>query len=153
MNQEKLIGYIKGEITSELEILEILNWIESSPENQNSYNQLKSLWVVSGLDHPDQLVIPPFPYPKAKRQLFSEVVLRSFMKYAAIFILAFILGSLSLYLIDKGERNQLSSLYNTIEVSYGQRSQIILYDGTKVWLNSGTIFKYPVTFSHNTGDV
>ena len=47
MNEEKLIRYIQGEISSELEILEILDWIEASPENQKSYNQLKNLWVAT----------------------------------------------------------------------------------------------------------
>lgn len=38
-------------------------------------------------------------------------------------------------------------------VPKGQRSQILLPDGTKVWLNAGTIFKYPSSFLKNSREV
>jgi len=153
MNQEKLLRYIKGEITSEAEIVEILDWIESSRETQKNYNQLKNLWVVSGLDHPYQVSFPAFSFSKTKQIPFQNRHWGSLLKYAAVFVLAFVLGSLSLYLKNKSERNALSAQYNTIDVPYGQRSQITLYDGTMVWLNSGTKLKYPVIFSPNSRDV
>ena len=153
MNEEKLIEYIKGGITSESETVEILDWIESSPENQKQYNQLKNLWVITGLDHPELLALPVFSFPKDKQFRFHKSQFVSFMKYAAVFFLAFVLGSLTHYFMNRNENNELSSLYNTIDVPYGQRSQITLYDGTKVWLNSGTKFRYPVAFSSKTRDV
>ena len=153
MNEEKLIEYIKGDITLEIKTVEILDWIESSPENQRSYTQLKNLWVMTGLDHPDQVAIPTFTFPETERILLPDSLFGSILKYAAVFMLAFVMGSLSLYFINRSERKELSSLYNTINVPYGERSQISLYDGTKVWLNSGTKFRYPVVFSRNTRDV
>lgn len=153
MNEEKLVGYIRGDVTSEIEIVEILDWIEASADNQNKYNQLKNLWVATGLDHPAEIEIPAFSYPEPKRIELQNVLFSPLLKYAAVFILAFVLGSLSLYFINRSQNNQLSSLYNTIEVPNGERSQILLYDGTRVWLNSGTKFKYPVAFSRNTRDV
>ena len=153
MNEEKLIRYIKGDLISEDEIVEILNWIESSPGNQKSYTQLKNLWVITGLDHPDQVRIPTFSFPVAKPTPLSKNIFRSVLKYAAVFILAFSLGSLSLYLRNKIESSKLSSIYNTIIVPYGERSQIWLHDGTRVWLNSGTKLRYPVVFGRNTREV
>jgi transmembrane sensor len=153
MNEEKLIGYIKGDITSESETVEILDWIESSPENQKQYNQLKNLWVITGLGHHELLALPVFSLPNNKQIRFQKSLFVSFMKYAAVFFLAFVLGSLTHYFMNRNERNELSSLYNTIDVPYGQRSQITLYDGTKVWLNSGTKLRYPVAFSSKTRDV
>jgi len=153
MNEKKLIDYIKGDLISEDEIVEILNWIESSPENQKSYTKLKNLWVITGLDHPDQVAIPTLSFPEAKTTPLQKNLFRSVLKYAAVFILAFALGSLSLYFLNKSENSKLSSIYNTIIVPYGERSQISLYDGTKVWLNSGTKLRYPVVFGRNTREV
>lgn len=153
MNEEKLLGYIRGEIRSEAEIVEILDWIESSPENQKNYTQLKNLWVVTGLDHPDQVAIPAFSFGKTRPIPVQYHLWGSLLKYAAVFVAAFVLGSLSLYLTRQSERNALSAQYNTIEVPYGQRSQITLYDGTKIWLNSGTKLKYPVVFGANSRNV
>jgi ferric-dicitrate binding protein FerR (iron transport regulator) len=153
MIEEKLIRYIQGGITSDKEILKVLDWIESSPENQQRYSQLKNLWVITGLEYPEPIAIPAFPYPENENVFFQKRFYLSLLKYVAIFIIAFLLGSVSLYLVDRKERNQLSAIYNTIEVPYGKRSQITLYDGTKVWLNSGTTFKYPIVFSTSTRDV
>ncbi len=152
MNEEKLISYIKGEIYSSEEISQILDWIELSAENQEQYNRLKNLWVITGLDQSPDAEVPVFFHPGKKVPMRSTII-RSFLKYAAVFILAFILGYGSLYFISKDQPSQYSGLYNTIDVPRGQRSQITLYDGTKVWINSGTILKYPVTFSKDTREV
>ena len=153
MNEEKLIRYIQGEKSSELEILEILDWIDANPENQKTYTQLKNLWVATGLHQEQSMAIPPFNYSKTESVLVFKHDFRSVFKYAAVFILAFALGSGCLYFYNQIERNQFSDIYNIIEVPYGDRSQITLYDGTKVWLNSGTKFRYPVAFSSKKREV
>ena len=43
--------------------------------------------------------------------------------------------------------------FNTIEIPRGGEYQLILSDGTKVWLNSGTSIKYPVAFAANSREV
>lgn len=43
--------------------------------------------------------------------------------------------------------------FNTLLVPYGKRSEIILADGTKVWLNSGSKLVYPNFFSGNKREV
>jgi hypothetical protein len=37
-------------------------------------------------------------------------------------------------------------VYNTLKIPYGKRFQVILSDGTAVYLNSGTTLRYPVKF-------
>ena len=43
--------------------------------------------------------------------------------------------------------------FNTIEIPRGGEYQLILSDGTKVWLNSGTSIKYPIAFAANSREV
>ena len=45
---------------------------------------------------------------------------------------------------DKKELSQL--VYNTLDVPYGKKFQLVLSDGTEVYLNSGSSLTYPVTF-------
>lgn len=40
--------------------------------------------------------------------------------------------------------------YNELTVPYGKKFQIVLSDGTEVFLNAGTSFKYPVKFINGT---
>ena len=50
---------------------------------------------------------------------------------------------------NKNNKNTLE--YNTLNVPYGKRFNLVLSDGTKVNLNSGTSFRYPANFilGHN----
>lgn len=46
--------------------------------------------------------------------------------------------------LDSGSKEKL--VYNTLNIPYGKRFELILSDGTHVYLNSGTSIKYPVKF-------
>ncbi len=48
------------------------------------------------------------------------------------------------------KNQELKSLvYNTLDVPYGKKFQIVLSDGTEVYLNSGSSLTYPVAFYDN----
>ncbi len=74
----------------------------------------------------------------------------TFMKYAAILIVAFVSGLFVHTLLT--DRNQAVQ-YAEVEVMYGQLGHLFLFDGTEVWLNSGTKFKYPNKFNQNERNV
>lgn len=70
------------------------------------------------------------------------------LKYAAVLLLAFVAG----YYYQSMNRNQ-NVQFADIEVMYGQTGHLFLFDGTEVWLNSGSKFKYPNQFNQNERDV
>ncbi|MFX7333310.1 FecR family protein, partial [Acinetobacter baumannii] len=49
------------------------------------------------------------------------------------------------YVSDPG--NAADALYNTMTTARGRQYQLVLADGTKVWLNAASSIKYPVAFS------
>ncbi len=63
----------------------------------------------------------------------------------------------SLTLNDRTTINQnidkKSTVYNTLIVPFGHRSELILSDGSHVWLNSGSKLVYAVKFDNNRRDV
>ena len=48
---------------------------------------------------------------------------------------------------------QISSAMNQIIIPYGKRSDIVLADGTHIWLNSGSQLSYPVKFKADSREV
>lgn len=49
--------------------------------------------------------------------------------------------------------NYNSLVYNTLLVPYGKRSEIVLSDGSKVWLNSGSKLIFPAAFTSEKREV
>lgn len=46
-----------------------------------------------------------------------------------------------------------SSEFNQLMVPYGKRSRLTLSDGTKIWVNAGTIVTYPVEFGKKSREI
>lgn len=72
-----------------------------------------------------------------------------FTRVAAIFILPLLVYSV--YLTSKtkpAETHQI--VWQTVKTPAGMQTDFLLPDGSHVWLNSGTVFKYPVSFVGNT---
>ncbi len=61
------------------------------------------------------------------------------------------IGNSKSYQQDTSETNKL--IYNTLIVPYGKRSEIVLSDGTKVWLNSGSKLVFPSAFRSENREV
>jgi transmembrane sensor len=77
-------------------------------------------------------------------------ILKVYQKVAA-FLLIPIIGFGILYWVNSSSQSK-GAMTETI-APRGQKSQIVLADGTKVWLNSDTKIKYPGNFSKNQRDV
>ncbi|MBC7000562.1 FecR domain-containing protein [Cytophaga sp. FL35] len=56
-------------------------------------------------------------------------------------------------LVEQQKGQSKSQIYNTLMVPYGQRSKILLSDGSQVWLNSGSKLIYPIAFETNKREV
>ena len=142
--------------------IELFNtWIEESEKNVRYFKQLQNIWNYS-VNYREYKSIND---TKAWRQITSQIykpklslgVISStnILRYAAIIIFAFVLGSTGMYFFNvKNEvKNGLFDSYNIVSVPLGSKTQIELPDGTKVWLNAGTELKYPTFFTGSTRSV
>jgi ferric-dicitrate binding protein FerR (iron transport regulator) len=80
--------------------------------------------------------------PAAGRKNRFTVIL----KYTAVFIIAFSLGTLFYYLYPN-HRKTKKVTYNEIITQKGQKAKVLLSDGSIVWLNAESRLKYPTSFS------
>lgn len=90
------------------------------------------------------------PRPKA----FTTTLYHYFSKAAAILLIPLLLLSAYFYFNPVGRsEKEVSVTWREIYTKPGTRQQIDLADGTRVWLNDGTTFRYPVTFSGEKREV
>lgn len=140
MDDELLIAYFKGEVSDE-EAQQITEWIEAKIEHQRYYQQLCRLFEVSYWieDIPEQTEIA---FPKKTKALPWKHYVISFMKVAAIFVLGF-----ALHFFLNWQKTTHHELQHQIHVPTGQHVEIMLADGSKVWLNSGSTLTFPSKFN------
>jgi ferric-dicitrate binding protein FerR (iron transport regulator) len=142
-----IVNELIGESTIE-EKKKFNNWINSNIKNESFYNQLKTYWQMSEeKEEPSELVLERL----RSKYLSNDVVKLDFgnpkrnfylniLKYASILLLLIIT---SIYVsIEEDEVN-----YFTLNVPNGQRSNMVLPDGSEVFLNSGTTLKYAQNFN------
>ena len=140
MDDELLIAYFKGEVSDE-EAQQITEWIEAKIEHQRYYQQLCRLFEVSYWieDIPEQTEVA---FPKKTKALPWKHYVISFMKVAAIFVLGF-----ALHFFLNWQKTTHHELQHQIHVPTGQHVEIMLADGSKVWLNTGSTLTFPSKFN------
>jgi ferric-dicitrate binding protein FerR (iron transport regulator) len=75
------------------------------------------------------------------------------MKVAAIVVPFFILGGILSYFILENRQKPENITYTEIRAPYGARTEIILPDGSKVWLNAGSRIKYMNIFNRDNREI
>lgn len=128
---ERLLKYIQGEVSPQ-ETEQVVRWIDACEENRRQYMALRRLYEIS-LWNNDAIQV--------KRRINPRRFGLSILKYAAILTIAFA-GAL-FYLCTQKEEAKMQTLY----VPSGQRAELILADGTKVWLNSHSTLRFPEHFT------
>ncbi len=157
--------YLEGK-TSAGESERILLWLKN-PENETlSRKILEDIWNNSTIqlngDVPDfsamfyriyqQMGSPDFSsvHPKTKLSPFFVV----FSKIAAVLIFPLLLTSVYLFYNPPGRQVAGSSLLtHEIYTRPGTRTKLQLHDGTLVWLNDGSTFRYPEHFDSGKREV
>ncbi len=141
--------YFQG-ILPEGDIKKIEHWKSLSVENEQIFTNSMKAW--EGTEHLKRM----YNYNVAKA--LSKVNIRlkksgkqrmaSFLqKAAAILILPFIISTLYLGIQSNTDQIAQDISWHTIKTPVGIRSEYLLPDGTKVYLNSKSSLSYPTNFS------
>jgi len=147
MDKSLLMKYIAGNC-DEHEKLIIMEWLDAEPAHMKEYMALRklydiTLWQMSSAS--------PVVHNKEYRSFLGRG--RSFyvelMKIAAILII----GIIILHYSSPFHTIERPVFMQTLFVPAGQRAEITLEDGTKVWLNAKTTLIFPNQFTGKTREV
>ncbi len=149
---KKIIKYLEGKSTVK-EQQELLSWMREA-NNLSRFNNIKEEWW---REHKSEKSAYDLSLNRLsdrlteKRQLEKSKKLSQFYKYAAVVLL---LVSLGTSLLFTQYANKKAGLQLTeVSTDFGQISNILLSDGTKVWINSGSTVTYNNYYGINNRDI
>jgi len=158
-NDIDLITRVLNGEASEEERDALLEWIDGSKSNQKLFFEMKDIWEVSHAST-DSRFNADLSWEKFKEQLDSKEqeeekgrrrqIFYSFLKMASIVIISIGLSWLAFSLTTA--KKPLTAK-NEVITPIGSKTQIVLPDGTKVWLNSGSNLTYYSDYNGQSRDV
>ncbi|MDR2950328.1 MAG: FecR family protein [Prevotella sp.] len=135
MEDEVLFRYIKGEASSQ-EKKSVILWIHETEENKQKFREYRRLYDILAWQKKGTSVSIKRLHLKPAH-LFTNI-----LKIAAVFIFGFGLS----YFFRNTKGSEQEVLYQTLNVPTGQRAELILADGTNVWLNANSSITFPTKF-------
>lgn len=141
MDKEKLYQYIRGNASVD-EKEDIIRWMEDSSENKREYQTLRKLHDMSlWHEEPDACATEvSIRCSNRMRRIGWEI-----LKIAAVVIISFI----AIQFYPDNSRDGFQTYYTP----EGQRAELLLADGTHVWLNANSRLTYPVRFNEKNRSV
>ena len=152
--------YLQNEL-NDSEKEELANWVKSNQKNNHYFSQLKNIWLFSGINKTDNNIDLEKEFEIIKLKLgdaenhnkpryklykqnkYSKTIINYILKVAAFVLLFYSIGLTILHINDK------KTEYNEVTTRRGEKSQLVLSDGTTIWLNSETKIKYPSRLKSN----
>ena len=152
---KKTGSYLSGEMNKEVSD-RFLDDTNHNIELSKDFKKIRRIWdSLDKAKEPADIDVEK-ALNKVKRRIQDFRKTRKFMFYleriAAILFIPVLIASIVYYYSNKPIRVQQSA-YNEIDNAYGTVSKLVLPDGTKVWLNSGSHFKYPLFFKQGVRKV
>lgn len=149
LNEEIVAKFLMGRCTED-ELREVNAWLGESRENARELFKLEEVYHLGkmGCASDEEKV------EKAEKRLFKRLEqeknkqykvrrMYGWIRYAAMFIGIFILGGMGYLLLQNYEQDEVLLAVTADDTV----KELMLPDGTKVWLNKNTTLKYPHEFS------
>lgn len=174
MDYQNVLNYLEGK-TGETESEQIRQWLNTKENESRIREILEEIWnnnqirlkgqkpnfelLLSQVHHRINREIPDSNIQLSYKQLITSNWYQLFTKVAAILVIPLL--ALTAYLLINQKESLVTSQTVASAISPtreiytkpGTRTKIELSDGTMVWLNDGTIFRYPEQFTQNNRQV
>ena len=148
--------YLTGQCSEE-EVIEVNAWMKESEENARKFFRMEEIYHLGKFDQytDEQRML------RAEKQLYRRLkiekdkqskilIMHRWMKYAAIIAVILTIGGGAGYWFYQNGNSQQMMVAVADE---GIVKEVILPDGTKVWLNNAATLKYPREFSEKERNV
>ena len=146
LNEDIIIRYLENRCSEEDFVL-INEWMKESDENAGELFRMEEIYQLGKFPFEEENLVARAERRLGRRleqenQKKQEVFkLRSVLRYAAAIVGVMVLAAgLAYWFRNKAEELVVAS------AAHGQVREMLLPDGTKVWLNQSSVLKYPRAF-------
>lgn len=153
MEETSIYRYLTGRATKEEEET-LLNWLKASPENRQIFFELKTIWNIrSGFNGGDASQSMQHSLDLVNKRIHAEnknTLKQTVKKHILLWSSIAALFSLILFYITNNVIRPVTSvLYTYTNMNVDSVKQIVLDDGTSIWLNYKASLTCPQPFSGN----
>ncbi len=135
----------------------LLEWVEASPANAKIFAETKTLWTASQLYDKNEKIDLNQEFELLSQTISLHepehgryrVFFRKAVQYAAVILVTFSFSYLLLKRSVEINTGKNTLAYNEVLTAKGQKTQIALIDGTKVWMNAESKLKYGSDYNHS----
>ncbi len=145
--EDLICGYLKNELTED-ETSRLISWLEQDKKNKRLFDEMSDLWVTARATSPDPGFDAREGFLRFREKIKSTdslkdsktktFRLRTLLRYAAIFIIAFSAGGSLFFFVGRNSIEPALQSVNKIVVPLGSKAWFSLSDGTFVTLNAGS---------------
>lgn len=152
MDESRLYRFLTGEL-DEAECKAFYDWVRESDSNRRVFSGMKNTWAFTrrreqlsnaDLQQEYQRFIARRTNQESRMDVYSESTSRKhtlgyyLLRIAAVML--FLYGTGITYLHMQQREN---GAYYEIQTRRGEKSQLLLSDGTRIWINSESRLRYP----------
>lgn len=138
------------------ELKELESWLLDGSDNVQLYGEICDIYQIFTAKNTNFIPDKGKAWEKISSRISTktnQVTLQAIFRYAAASLIFFVLGFSLQYLLKEGPDKDFLNQYTTIIVQKGQKSKIILPDGSNVWINSGSTLRYKNSFNDERREV
>jgi transmembrane sensor len=161
MSDEFIIRFFNGKLNKE-EIGELEQWISSSQENLELFDNYRKIWLGTSANVPSEKFDNKRAWDKVYHQIHGTKYgkgqvsyfgngkqFRRILQIAAMFFIFVSVGAISSWLLISAKKVSVTDQYCEIVAPQGSKSQITLPDGSKAWINAGSKLSYRGDFNQS----
>ncbi len=161
--QNLISEFLAGEISDD-EMILLKAWIDSDPENRLMFNEVNELWQEANVHtkHENYRTETAWMNISSKLglrknnnksiKILSQINFRILIAAATVACLVAV-GGLSILITGKTSFQHMASAPTIITTNEGEKSQILLSDSTRIYLNSGSTLQYNGLYNIGSRDV